>query len=82
MKVGEEISILAKTGTGIIDSKAIIKKVYIEHALDRDNTDKVKTKYVAQTDSGLNIVFYGYDIGKRVFPIKESVDNKQMSLFN
>lgn len=82
MKVGEEISILARTGTGIIDSKAIIKKVYIEHALDRDNEDKVKTKYVAQTDSGLNIIFYGYDIGKRVFPIKESVDNKQMSLFN
>lgn len=82
MKVGEEINILARTSTGVIDSKAIIKKVYIEHALDRDNEDKVKTKYVAQTDSGLNIVFYGYDIGKRVFPIKESVDNKQMSLFN
>ena len=61
MKVGEEISILARTGTGIIDSKAIIKKVYITSGI---NTSQITMDGFSNTDGDVANITTGGSGGK------------------
>lgn len=76
MKVGDKVQLKKHEGY------ATVINMKIETTLDDFKGKPVtKSSYVARYDNGALLKFYGYDIGKRVFKVK---DNKsvQLSMFN
>lgn len=80
MKIGDQVQIKNTLTT------ATIVKVTLERKWDpKKHKETVRTRYLAKEnhDDGITFLFYGFDVGKKVFriPGKQKLDEDQLTLF-
>ncbi len=76
MKVGDKVT----SNKVRPDKTATIVKADVYSRLDRPGKG-IRTKYVAKYDDGLELTFYGFNIGKSIFKKEECDGQMHLSEF-